>query len=84
MVREGLLQESLRTQRARFSVFRPQMQSLAIGTSRPGAKAHQTGSGRLPQRRILWLASSQTYGRLAHKWAVQQAKQAGLNTGGAA
>jgi phage gpG-like protein len=78
MVFNGDLRASLTSGRHRGSVFQPLQQSLKIGTSIPYAPKHHFGDGRLPQRRLIWLASSQTYGRLAHRWAVQKAKQAGL------
>lgn len=80
MVFNGVLKASLTSPGARYAVFKPQAQSVIIGTSDPKAMAHQLGRGRLPRRQILWLASSQTYGRLAHRWAVQQASTAGLQT----
>lgn len=74
----GTLRASLRSMTAANAVFKPLMQSLQIGTSVPYARKHQTGEGHLPQRRVVWLASSQTYGRLAHTFAVAQSKKAGL------
>jgi phage gpG-like protein len=75
----GTLRASLKGKDEPFAVFRPAQQSLQIGTSVPYAARHQTGGGRLPQRRVIWLASSQTYGRVMHTWAIKQAKKAGLN-----
>lgn len=61
------------------AVFRPGPTSMEIGSSIKYARAHQLGLGRLPQRRIVWLAASQTYGRLLHRWAQAQSKAAGLH-----
>lgn len=86
MVFDGWLKTSLTSKggpigtirHERFSVFKPMPTSLLIGTSAPYAKAHQLGTSRLPQRRIIWLNSSQVYGRLAHTWAVKQGAKAGV------
>ena len=52
----------------------------SFGTSVPYARKHQFGdpSTRLPQRRIVFLASSQTYGRLAHRFVTDVRQKSGL------
>lgn len=63
-------------------VYRDSPSSVEMGTSVPHAGPHQVGSGRLPVRKIVFLpvGASESYGRLAHRWVVAQAKAAGLNT----
>lgn len=48
--REELLIASLTERGARYSIYAEGPLTLQLGTSRPGATAHQTGSGRLPAR----------------------------------
>lgn len=90
--RTGRLRNSLRFANGEMGsegLFDPQPKSLTVGTLVPYAGDHQFGKDRLPQRRFMWLAKSEVYGKLIHRWLVDRAKGAelplsGSETGGKA
>lgn len=49
----GYLMQSLSPQGGQYSIREVTKNSVAIGTNRPGAAAHQEGNGRLPARPFL-------------------------------
>lgn len=62
----------------RNGIFRASAREVVMGTSDPKATWHQHGTSRMPKRQVLFLARSSTYGRLMHRWALQQWNNASL------
>lgn len=82
MVLHGALKESF-TWRGDHpgagGVFRATANAAEMGSGVLYAQKHQTGQGDLPQRRLIFLASSQTYGRLLQRYLVERVREAGLS-----
>jgi hypothetical protein len=81
MVFSGRLKASLEPESGSIEqvrIMRPL--EASFGTSVPYAWKHQRGdpSTHLPQRRIVFLTSSQTYGRLAHRYIIDVRKGSGF------
>lgn len=86
LVRKGPLKKSLTfdgTKPGPEGLFEASRNALIFGTRIAYAQHHQRPTGkRPPRRRILFLrpGASETFGRLLHAFAVDQAKAAGLRT----
>lgn len=86
LVRTGRLKDAFNPAGSPDQVLEVTADTVMMGTRLPYAAAHHFGNpaANLPQRRILWLRSSEVYGKLAQRWVGEQARASGLKTEGGA
>lgn len=76
LVREELLRESLKWNGhglGRYGIWEPGPKGVRLGTSRPGASAHMTGTRYMPARRFMEPPDKGVFAPLLQAWLRRQA-----------